>query len=181
MKRTAMIGIIVAVVAMMSLAGYGYAYSGSLSVGNNGVSGTAHSVDIRDADGNPITEFDIPAPNHFGTTVTTEYFTISGKVIVNMDEGSADLRAWLHLPTYAWIYIESVTVTLDGTPYAMTQGGDTGRTCAVIENVSNGTHDYSLRIDYTDTVPYAVDSDNHDIFVDGGRFTFAAGSDDPLS
>ena len=160
-----------------------YAYSGSLSIGGNGLNADSYSIDIVDESGNPLSApLAISAPTHEGTVITQDTATVSAKLVVDWNGGSAQLRAWFHMPPQAWTYIDHIVLSMGGSNYQFNQGSaDTGNPTQLIPDVASGTHAFTLTFYYKDSVPALLDNQGHDVFGTLPAFTFAAGNDDPLS
>ena len=178
MKRVA-VPIAVLILLVLSLSAAAYAYNSSVSAPGS-LSSTSHSIDLLDADGNPLgSELSIPAPEHDGPAITQASATIQGKLKVSWNSGTSGIRAWVNLPPQAWECVEEVVLTFGGTEYTMNLGGDTGGPTALIPNVADGTYDFTITVNYYDHVDYVSDGNGNNVFVPGS-FTFAASATDPF-
>ncbi len=177
------VGIVTVIIAVLLLGGVGYAFAASSSVEspNNGISGKAYSLDITKED--PVAELIVPEPYHTGANVAADQtMSIEGNSLsVYWNDESNIVRAWLFLDAGAWLYVESVSITINGHEYEFCNGGDTGKATDVITGLSSTTYEFTLNFHYiSGHVPYVTYPDDSSIWNNGGSLTFAAGSDDPL-
>lgn len=175
------IAIPVAILALLliSVGGIAYAYNATVSVPGS-LSSTSHSIDLLDADGNPLgSGLSIPAPAHNGTDITDTSNVIEGKLKVSWNSGNSGIRAWANLPAQAWSCVDSIVLSFNGTDYAMSGEGDTGGSTALIPDVADGTYDFTITVNYVESVLYEADDKGNSVFV-SGSFTFAAADTDPL-
>lgn len=178
------IGIVMVIIAVLLLGGVGYAFAASSSVEspNNGISGKAYSLDVT-KDGDPITGLVVPEPDHDGSYIAADQtMTIEGySLSVYWNDEPNTVRAWLFLDAGAWLYVESVSITINDHKYDFCNGGDTGKATDVITGLSSTTYEFTLNFHYiSGNVPYVTYPDDSSIWNNGGRLTFAAGNDDPL-
>ena len=180
MKRIA-VPIAVLILLVLSLSAAAYAYNSSVSAPGS-LSSTSHSIDLLDADGNPLgSELSIPAPAHDGLDITDTSYEIQGKLKVSWNSGTSGIRAWANLPAQAWAYVDNIVFAFNGTAYVIDDGaGDTGGPTVLIPSVADGTYGFTITVNYNDHVLDVTDDSENDVFVPGS-FTFAASATDPLS
>ena len=182
--KTIQAGIVTAVIAILLIGciGYGFAASSSVEVTDNGISGKAYSLDVT-KDGDPVAGLVVPEPDHDGSYIAADQtMTIEGySLSVYWNDESNIVRAWLFLDAGAWLYVDSVSLTINGHKYEFCNGGDPGKATDVITGLSSTTYAFTLNFHYiSGNVPYVTYPDDSSIWNNGGRLTFAAGSDDPL-
>ena len=182
--KTISVGIVTVIIAVLLLGGVGYAFAASSSVEspNNGISGKAYSLDVT-KDGDPIAGLVVPEPYHTGANVAADQtMSIEGYSLnVYWNDEPNTVRAWLFLDAGAWLYVDSVSLTINGHEYEFCNGGATGCTTDAITGLGTDTYEFALNFHYiSGNVPYVTYPDDSSIWNNGGRLTFAAGNDDPL-
>ena len=107
---------VVGVLAVLLIAlpiGAAYAYSSTVTSSGNSISGEAHSIDILDSSGNPLTEtFGIPAYVQNGSALIEDYSIMTTgpgtvSVVCTMDQENENANA-------AWVLIKSMKITIMG-------------------------------------------------------------------
>ena len=182
--KTIQAGIVTAVIAILLIGGigYGFAASSSVEVTDNGISGKAYSLDVT-KDGDPVAGLVVPEPNHDGSYITSDQtISIEGySLSVYWNDEPNTVRAWLFLDAGAWLYVESVSITINNQEYEFKNGGDSGKATDAITGLGSDTYAFTLNFQYkSGNVPYTTYPNGDSIWNAGGSLTFAAGSDDPL-
>ena len=182
--KTIQAGIVTAVIAILLIGciGYGFAASSSVEVTDNGISGKAYSIDIT-RDGDPVSGLVVPEPDHIGTNITEgQTKTIEGySLSISWNGEPNTVRAWLFLDAGAWMYVESVSITINSQEYEFKNGGNSGKATDAITGLGSDTYAFTLSFQYkSGNVPYTTYPNGDSIWNAGGSLTFAAGSDDPL-
>jgi hypothetical protein len=102
---------VVGVLAVLLIAlpiGAAYAYSSTVTSSGNSISGEAHSIDILDSSGNPLTEtFGIPAYVQNGSALIEDYS------IMTTGPGTVSVVCTME-DSAAWVLIKGMTITIMG-------------------------------------------------------------------
>ena len=176
MKRPAFVVILIVLLSLTGITS-AYAYSTMVSVTSH-LPAEGYPIEIIDSQSNVVNELVIPSPNYdqYGNLTSAKIVNVTEYSLAIPWESSAYLRAWLFAEAAAVVYLENYYLMFGETrvDFDDSNSGQSNRVSELFQLVS-GTHDFTLVLEYADTVPPGLPSGNI-------QLSFAAHHEhDPLS
>ncbi len=194
---------VVAAVALMSLAGVGFAlvtYTATTISSDNQISYSGNTVDIVELEGSDWTPISHPltivgpqvdiVDNVMSVSRSTT--TVSGySVKIQSTDEDLKVRCWVLLQDpRSWVFIESMSLSIDGHDVSFMSNGRTSIPSEAItlstsdtgEGIREGIHSFTFSITYA-RVSISLDEGEDTSFesLSGARLVFCAGDVDPLA